>query len=344
MMLRTIRSKLQCDHIRTKAFPKRSPQKGARFHLSRILQLSSSPLSDLPPPDAAQIIQGPSLLANTNVHRPSPSMFFLPGLRSLPFWTSPPTADDDPSKVSIAYGDPAVTSIVKHLEANYEVIKEEYMLAVMGQGRSTDMTVDRPTVPKPLEPDYDVNKVGGEHASNKLHAGNWDWHSYILNGRAQPRFAEACPKTVEILSQLQEYLFYENKSESENPFGFTFFSTLHGKSYIKPHTGPMNLRLRIHLPLIVPSNTKPDAFSSKPQTKCGIRVGNQIRSWKEGKAVVLDDSYEHEVWNETNEHRVLLLLDIWHPDVRMEERKRIGKMFGFAMKKGWIGPSSSGEE
>ena len=62
------------------------------------------------------------------------------------------------------------------------------------------------------------------------------------------------------------------------------------KSYIKPHHGPMNLRLRIHLPLIVPSDTKPDAFSSKPQTKCGIRVGNQIRSWEEGKAVVLDDS------------------------------------------------------
>eukprot|EP01083_Nonionella_stella_P272124 922562_1 len=122
MMLRTVRSKLQCDFIRTNAFAKRSPQGGAVFHLSRILRLSSSSsssssLSDLPPPDAAQIIQGPSLLANTNVHRPSPSMFFLPGLRSLPFWTSPPTAEDDPSKVSIAYGDPAVTSIVKHLEA-----------------------------------------------------------------------------------------------------------------------------------------------------------------------------------------------------------------------------------
>ena len=50
----------------------------------------------------------------------------------------------------------------------------------------------------------------------------------------------------------------------------------------------MNLRLRIHLPLIVPSDIKPDTFSSKPQTKCEIRVGYQIRSWKEGKSIVLD--------------------------------------------------------
>lgn len=303
---------------------------------------SSSDMS----PDLATIVQGPSLLTNTNVHRPSPSMFFLPGLRSLPFWTSPPALDgqQDPSKVSVAYGDPTITRVVKHLEQNYETIKEEYMSAVMGTGRTTDMSTDNPSVSKPLEPDYDVNKVGGEHASDKLHAGCWDWHSYVLNGIQQPKFVEACPKTVDILAEVQDTLFYQDASTSSdryNPFGFTFFSTLHGKSYIKPHTGPMNLRLRIHLPLIVPKNTEPDAFSSKPQTKCGIRVGNQIRSWKEGKAVVLDDSYEHEVWNETDDFRVILLIDVWHPDVRTEERIRIGKMFHYAMKQGWMGKDSN---
>lgn len=101
----------------------------------------------------------------------------------------------------------------------------------------------------------------------------------------------------------------------------------------------MNLRLRIHLPLIVPPDTKPDAFSKHPKTKCGLRVGDQIRTWKEGKAVVLDDSYEHEVWNETSDVRVLLLLDIWHPDVRREERARTGRMFAFAKTQGWIGNS-----
>jgi aspartate beta-hydroxylase len=72
----------------------------------------------------------------------------------------------------------------------------------------------------------------------------------------------------------------------------------------------MNLRLHIHLPLIVLKDIKPDVFSNKPQTKCGIRVGNQIRSWEEGKALVLDDSYKHEVWNKKKEMRVILLVDI----------------------------------
>jgi hypothetical protein len=291
------------------------------------------------PPDVSTIIQGPSLLTNTNVHRPSPSIFFLPGLRSLPFWTAAPPAggDADPAKVSVAYGDPTVTAVVQHLESNYLTIKDEYMSAVMGVGRTTDMSSGNPTVSKPLEPDYDMNKKGAEHASDKLHVGNWDWHSYVLNGVVQPKFEQACPKTTAIIAELKDQLFFGNTTESHNPFGFTFFSTLHGKSSIKPHTGPMNLRLRIHLPLIVPSNTKPDAFSRNPKTKCGLRVGDQIREWKEGKAIVLDDSYEHAVWNETDDIRVLLLIDIWHPDIRKEERDRIGRMFGFALNKGWIG-------
>ena len=308
----------------------------------------SSEASSSPPFNAATVIQGPSLLANTNVHRPSPSLFFLPGLRSLPFWTAPPStnsAKDGKAKIAVAYGDPTITSIVTHLESNYEIIKNEYISAVMGLGESTNLDPRNPSVSKPLEPDYDVNQIGAEHASDKLHAGSWDWHSFVLNGVTQPKFMDACPQTTAILQGLEDKLFFTSGDGGQgrgedtypNPFGFSFFSTLHGKSYIKPHTGPMNLRLRIHLPLIVPSHTKPDAFSNKPQTKCGIRVGDQIRSWKEGKAVVLDDSYEHEVWNETNETRVLLLVDVWHPDVRKEERYRIGEMFRFAVDQGWMG-------
>lgn len=59
----------------------------------------------------------------------------------------------------------------------------------------------------------------------------------------------------------------------------------------------MNLRLRIHLPLITPTGNG----------KCGIRVGSQKRSWINGKAIVLDDSYEHEVWNYTRYSFFLIL-------------------------------------
>ena len=117
------------------------------------------------------------------------------------------------------------------------------------------------------------------------------------------------------------------------PFGFCFFSTLHSKSSIKPHSGPMNLRLRLHLPLVVPK--KEQATTERLVT--GIRVADQLREWHEGSSVVLDDSYVHEVWNDSEETRVLFLVDLWHPDVRMEERNRIRTMFDFARGKGWIG-------
>lgn len=117
------------------------------------------------------------------------------------------------------------------------------------------------------------------------------------------------------------------------PFSFCFFSTLHRKSSIKPHSGPMNLRLRLHLPLIVPK--KDNSINQKPAA--GIRVADQLREWHEGSSIVLDDSYVHEVWNDSDQPRVLFLLDLWHPDVRMEERERIVNMFEYARGKGWIG-------
>lgn len=129
------------------------------------------------------------------------------------------------------------------------------------------------------------------------------------------------------------------------PFGFCFFSTLHGKSSIKAHTGPMNLRLRMHLPLMVPPRTSKDNENTEKNTQqkrpsTGIQVAEQIREWHEGSAIILDDSYVHEVWNYAEESRVLLLLDLWHPDVRVEERERITNMFDYARGKGWIGASN----
>lgn len=98
----------------------------------------------------------------------------------------------------------------------------------------------------------------------------------------------------------------------------------------------MNLRLRVHLPLIVPKSTSPED-SNRSRPLAGIRVADQTREFREGSAIVLDDSYVHEVWNEGESPRVLLLLDLWHPDVRLEERQRINNMFTYAKDQGWIG-------
>ncbi len=52
-----------------------------------------------------------------------------------------------------------------------------------------------------------------------------------------------------------------------------------------------------------------------PTGDCALRVGDETRSWQEGKCLVFDDSLEHESWNHTREHRIMLIVDLWHPEL-----------------------------
>ncbi|MGQ3099431.1 MAG: aspartyl/asparaginyl beta-hydroxylase domain-containing protein [Sphingopyxis solisilvae] len=92
------------------------------------------------------------------------------------------------------------------------------------------------------------------------------------------------------------------------------FSLLRAGARIAPHTGTHNARLICHLPLIVP----PD---------CGFRVGNQVRQWEEGKLLIFDDTIEHEAWNNSNQDRVVLIFDIWRPELSAREREEIAAFF-----------------
>ena len=43
-------------------------------------------------------------------------------------------------------------------------------------------------------------------------------------------------------------------------------------------------------------------------------MGIQRCEWKEGEGVLFDDTYVHEVWNKTDERRVVLFLDIYRDE------------------------------
>jgi aspartyl/asparaginyl beta-hydroxylase (cupin superfamily) len=243
----------------------------------------------------------------------------------------------------VAYSDPTVSSVVEHLESHWRDIWNEYQAVAPG-----------------LKSDYQTDT---EHS--KLHQGNWDWHSFMSKGMVgdvndpavrNTSFATNFPKTTAVLSRLQQ----SNQLFEGTPFGYAFFSTLHGESKIAPHTAPMNLRLRIHLALSVPSepdptpinastkNTTSSSSSSsgstnQQQPQCGMRIGSLVRTWHTGKCLVIDDAYEHEVWNRKDKispPRVVLLVDIWHPDITPSERLEIQEMFETAKRNGWLSSSS----
>jgi aspartyl/asparaginyl beta-hydroxylase (cupin superfamily) len=92
------------------------------------------------------------------------------------------------------------------------------------------------------------------------------------------------------------------------------FSMLRPGARIDAHNGMINTRLICHLPLIVPPG-------------CGFRVGNETRSWEEGKLLIFDDTIEHEAWNDGDSDRILLIFDVWRPELTPGERRAVTAIF-----------------
>ncbi len=81
-----------------------------------------------------------------------------------------------------------------------------------------------------------------------------------------------------------------------------FFSILLPGKHLPAHRGPYAGVLRYHLGLIVPD-----------VARCRIRVGDEIGHWREGGSLIFDDTFEHEVWNNTESIRVVLFTDVARP-------------------------------
>ena len=138
---------------------------------------------------------------------------------------------------------------------------------------------------------------------------NPDWSAFYLwkDGEIVPENAARCPRTMSALTNVP-HARIKNRSPS------VLFSLLRPGAWIPRHTGLVNTRLIGHLPLIVPDG-------------CRFRVGNDVRSWVEGKTWLFDDTIEHEAWNDSNEVRVVLLFEIWRPELTAEERELVIAMF-----------------
>ncbi len=128
-------------------------------------------------------------------------------------------------------------------------------------------------------------------------SGNWDVFMLFERGRRNEENCARCPVTTRIV---------ESQRTVRAPGGLIYFSRLAPRTRVAPHTGPTNLRLRLHLGLDIPP-------------ECGLRVGGESRRWRTGECVVFDDSFEHEVWNDADRERTVLIVDLWHPDLSDDE-------------------------
>lgn len=119
--------------------------------------------------------------------------------------------------------------------------------------------------------------------------GSWQTFTFLFFCIRFAGNAELCPETTKLIAQVPEIISCD-------------YSRLKANTRILPHKGFTKTVLRCHLPLLVPD-----------ETKCGIRVGNEVRSWKEGELLVFDDSFEHEAWNDSDHERIVLMFDIPNP-------------------------------
>ncbi|EME99228.1 aspartyl/asparaginyl beta-hydroxylase domain-containing protein [Streptomyces mobaraensis NBRC 13819 = DSM 40847] len=135
-----------------------------------------------------------------------------------------------------------------------------------------------------------------------LGKGRWEQVTFYEAGQ---RFDDACarfPVTAAVIEGIPEASYAGS--------GVVTLSWLHPGTHIVPHCGGTNARLRVHLGLKVPEGPV-------------MRVGEERLHWHEGRCLVFDDSFEHEVWHEGDAPRVVLLMDVVHPDLDASLRDAI---------------------
>lgn len=135
----------------------------------------------------------------------------------------------------------------------------------------------------------------------------WSALHLIDNGRIRPDLADRFPATLAAMDQVPLC-----RISVRSPT--VMFSLLQPGAHIDPHHGEINARLICHLPLIVPGAG-------------ALEVGGEARQWEQGKLLIFDDSIEHAAWNHADADRVVLIFDVWRPEIGEADQRAIAALF-----------------
>lgn len=219
-----------------------------------------------------------------------------------------------PKLRACATWDVSLFKFTKKLEDSFKDIKEE-LLSLKGLENIDGKRGFQPY----RAPSWASKRQAKDGVGSISHdAGNWNVYYLYLHNVDFQENRDRCPKTVALLDSI------------DGLYGHCFFSTLAPKTHITKHHGPTNKKLRVHLPIIVPSSPNDNSNNSNGDdnndtTKiapCRLRVGSDTINVEEGKCYIFDDSLEHEAWNDhATQSRIVLIFDIWHPDLTKKEVK-----------------------
>ncbi|XP_022451021.1 aspartyl/asparaginyl beta-hydroxylase isoform X3 [Delphinapterus leucas] len=138
---------------------------------------------------------------------------------------------------------------------------------------------------------------------NLREKGDWSQFTLWQQGRKNENACKGARKTCSLLDKFPETTGCRR--------GQIKYSVMHPGTHVWPHTGPTNCRLRMHLGLVI------------PKEGCKIRCANETKTWEEGKVLIFDDSFEHEVWQDATSFRLIFIVDVWHPELTPHQRRSL---------------------
>ena len=162
---------------------------------------------------------------------------------------------------------------VPYIEKNIPILKKE-MLRVLA--RIDDL------------PNFQDISIEQSHLTREIN--KWKIFPFFAYGIRQPELERQCPETMRILEEIPG-------------IKTAMYSILLPGMHIPAHRGPYRGLLRLHIPLKLPSNYQ----------NCKIEVGKEIRYWEENKCLIFDDGFIHQVWNDTDDIRVVIFVDFLRP-------------------------------
>ncbi|RQP22624.1 aspartyl/asparaginyl beta-hydroxylase domain-containing protein [Piscinibacter terrae] len=136
--------------------------------------------------------------------------------------------------------------------------------------------------------------------------GRWDMSVLFHMGEKVPSAASA-PDTMAVVGSLP-------LAASGYCWSDVIFSAHEPKTHLLPHYSRDSFRIRCHLALRVPPG-------------CRLQVADLTLKWEEGDVIFFSDSFLHETFNDSSEQRVVLIVDLWHPELTEVEQQAITAAF-----------------
>jgi aspartate beta-hydroxylase len=209
--------------------------------------------------------------------RQRPRFFFFPDLPHQP------------------YHDPFLQPWAQRLKSAFPLVREEALKVWREDGQFDDYIK---VPPQGRIDDY----LGG---AGKARA--WEAFFFYRRGKRFDDHHARCPATSALLESIDLCRIADQAPE-------ICFSVLEPGTTILPHHGVTNVRLVMHLPLVVPD-------------QCALNLLDAgEHHWREGEPVLFDDTFEHEAWNRSDSVRIVLLMDCWNPYLTPVERRAVAQL------------------